>query len=122
MNRCSACSARARKLRNAHVLIGRTIKPGRVCSACERLGWLLVLGEDKPRPTTKRALERQLRGAKAVMQAAASLNADLTGSMGRCPVVWISGTRSARCQLQKHHGGQHVARWGEPGKDVRWTS
>lgn len=51
---CSACGQRARKLRRAFVLALNSVKPGRVCTACARLGWLLVLGGDPANDTRRR--------------------------------------------------------------------
>lgn len=117
MTRCSACGARARKLRNAHVIIGRRIKPGRVCSSCERLGWLLVLGEDKPRPTTKRELERQLRGAST---AAAAFKRVLGPSCGAVNPAQHGQLSALRCELERGHAGKHVASLNGTNKQVRW--
>jgi len=55
--KCSACGGRARSFRRAFVLGGgervREIRAGRVCPACARNGWLLVMGADTPdTPTT----------------------------------------------------------------------
>lgn len=44
--KCGACSARARKLQRATILLGPgKLKTGRVCAKCARLGWLFVMGE-----------------------------------------------------------------------------
>jgi hypothetical protein len=49
MTKCSACSKRVRTTQRALVLQGPgQMKPGRVCTACARLGWLLVLGGESP--------------------------------------------------------------------------
>lgn len=58
--KCAACgTTRARKLQRALVLTGPgTMKPGRVCAPCARLGWLLVLGEADPPPKRTKARTR----------------------------------------------------------------
>lgn len=63
--RCSSCGARARKLRRAHVLRGPAIKPGRVCGACARTGWLLVFAAVDDVAERPRARSRELRGVLA---------------------------------------------------------
>lgn len=99
------------------MLIGRAIKPGRVCSACARLGWLLVLGEDKPRPTTKRELERKLRGVAAVTGAFRALSATPLACDAHAP----SGEQ---CELERGHSGKHSAprRGSMVFSSVRWST
>lgn len=66
--KCSACGGRARAFKRAFVLGGgervREIRAGRVCPACARNGWLLVMGADTP--DTPRTVARKAKGARAV--------------------------------------------------------
>ena len=57
--KCGACSARARKLQRATILLGPgKLKAGRVCAKCARLGWLLVMGEPELSATKSRKRAR----------------------------------------------------------------
>ncbi len=65
MSKCGACSRRARKLQRAMVLTGAgRMRASRVCPACARLGWLLVLGADAP--DTSATVGRKAKRARAV--------------------------------------------------------
>lgn len=65
-SKCAACAKRVRKTQRAIVLTGPgTLSPGKVCGACARTGWLLVLGGEPALPPTKK---RAVRARSALAQ------------------------------------------------------
>lgn len=105
--KCGACKRSARRLRRALILSGPgAIRAGRVCAGCAKLGWLLVLGEERepparrPRaPSFKRRRDGSLVGSSAAPAAPSEF-----GACDKCEQPAI--VQINRVPLCKDHMGE----------------